>query len=442
MKIEEMYGTVEETAPSRQAPATAGMPMIKKESMGKKAMPPPTVSENAVVQDVAKRATEAEAASPFPFQNVADIAAQVAGSPVAQAAAAALLGGYAYKKGSEIIGESKAKKGLSDRLFNTQGRVEPSMATRAQPSPLAPTNQFPGTPQELEKALGPNWQKAMQQSDELRRQRQAQAQIEINKQMGMPTAPAPAAVTPAPAAPAAPAAPSAPQTTQQIAQTLGVPPAPEPTVAQIAQAAAPGLQAAAQQPVDMIPPATEAKKAGRPPKGQENKATFKAGEAMPEGMVFKEGFGGADNWMKNSFNDEARIMIRDLFNEGKPYGANMDKAYADAKMYEQWLKENIPVQTYSRAERKAAGLPPPENYGKLGKAAKVAGVTGLLMTAQQAANAAQGQNRTRDLLNAIGEFFTPLSMTPSTVQPGTLGPEQLRAFEEAQKLGSPYRQAR
>lgn len=340
------------------------------------------------------------------------------------------IGGAGVAYGAYQAGKRKA---VQDRLIG------------GAPSPLGsqPVNpNLPGTPAEMQSALGPNWKEVWQKSEANRIAKQNAATQNILNQTKPGQVPNGSQSPSTQAQPVKAPPVTTPQTTQQIAQTVGVPPAPEPTVAQIAGAAAPGLQAAAQQPVDMIPPATEPKKAGRPPKGQENKATFKAGEAMPEGMVFKEGFGGADNWMKNSFNDEARIMIRDLFNEGKPYGANMDKAYADAKMYEQWLKENIPVQTYSRAERKAAGLPPPENYGKLGKAAKVAGVTGLLMTAQQAANAAQGQNRTRDLLNAIGEFFTPLSMTPSTVQPGTLGPEQLRAFEEAQKLGSPYRQAR
>lgn len=340
MKIEEMYGTVEEPAPARQAPATAGMPMIKKESMGKKAMPPPTVSENAVVQDVAKRASEAEAASPFPFQNVADIAAQVAGSPVAQAAAAALLGGYAYKKGSEIIGESKAKKGLSDRLFNTQGRVEPSMATGAQPSPLAPTNQFPGTPQELEKALGPNWQKAMQQSDELRRQRQAQAQIEINKQMGMPNA----------------------------------------TVGQTTENIAPVLDQSSQTPMGDIKPVEELKedikpteqtqekqknKPGRKTKEEKAAILAKQGAIVPPpgSQQIPENWGKGMGWLTGRFGVEGAQQFIDEYNKGQPFGSydEFQKVWKDLTGKTPGVQGQIYGPSYSDIPsdvRKSRGISP------------------------------------------------------------------------------------
>lgn len=434
MKIEEMYGTVEETAPARQAPATAGMPMIKKESMGKKAMPPPTVSENAVVQDVAKRASEAEAASPFPFQNVADIAAQLAGSPVAQTAAAALLGGYAYKKGSEIIGESKAKKGLSDRLFNTQGRVEPSMATGAQPSPLAPTNQFPGTPQELEKALGPNWQKAMQQSDELRRQRQAQAQIEINKQMGMPNA----------------------------------------TVGQTTENIAPVLDQSSQTPMEDIKPVEELKEDIKPTEQTEKKQKNKPGPKIgstnrtaeqiaadeatkginmyrnlfgfdkknpdsPKSLAaiestnrfITEGFGGKLPASRDPLLDPGDFLT----SKGKKFYSGLPEGYRN--VYVPWIEQNLntlPPETQSH-------LLQSRTIGQTKDMTKLLSKLGLAGAALSAYETGFAKTPTERAKAGVGlmEAVLPPGLSPGELQPGTLGPEQLRAFQEAQKLGSPFR---
>ncbi len=292
--------------------------------------------------------------------------------------------------------------------------------------------------------VSPSDLKLLREYEAKRVARQTAAQPEINKQMGFaePATPAPVATNPVPAQtpPTIQAEVEAPKVTapvpvtpnpvaQAAAQTAPVAP---PTVAQLAQEAAPAVTTAAQAPAEAIPPATEKNKGGRKGEGKDKKLTYKAAAELPEGMVFKEGFGGADNWMKNSFNDESRIMIRDLFNEGKPYGANMDKAYADARKYEGWLKENIHVQTYARSERKAAGLPPPENYGKLGTAIKVGGIGGLLMTAGQAANAKQAAQN-------VGEALLPIGMTPSELASGTLTKKQIEAYKEAQKLGSPYR---
>jgi hypothetical protein len=177
------------------------------------------------------------------------------------------------------------------------------------------------------------------------------------------------------------------------------------------------------------PPTTE------PPKNKGGRPTKAAKEAQLAGGVFKEGFGGADNWLQTQVGNDIRKFIKDEFNAGKPYGggqAAMEKAYADIGRYEQWLKENIPVQTLNRAERKAVGVPYTEPYERLGKAMKVGGVAGLLMTAGQAANAKQAAQN-------VGEALLPIGMTPSELATGTLTEKQLRAFQEAQKLGSPYR---
>ena len=222
-------------------------------------------------------------------------------------------------------------------------------------------------------------------------------------------------------APTAPAAPVAPVT----------PPA-QPTVSQaIATGQSPtqAIQTEVAKQIDATPtePVAPKNKGGRPSKAST--------EALLKEGVFKEGFGGADNWMQSQVGHDIRRFIKDEFNAGKPYGsgqAAMDKAYSDIGKYEQWLKENIPVQTLNKAERKAVGVPSPAPYGPLGKAIKVGGTAGLLMSAINAANAKQAAQN-------VGEALLPIGMTPSELAPGTLTEKQLRAFQESQKLGSPYR---
>lgn len=344
------------------------------------------------------------------------------------------IGAYLGYKALTSDTAKSVGKSIKDRMIGAPkepARIEPTMEgpkepTFSPPSKVGPITNMPGTPEELQKALGPNWEATLAKSEAARKEKQMLAQERARTSMGE----IPAPVAQPPVAAPQPAAPS--PVAQAAAQTAPVAP---PTVAQIAQQAAPAVAEAAQAPAESIPPA-EKNKGGRPKGVKGTKLTYEAGAQLPEGMVFKEGFGGADNWMKNSFNDESRIMIRDLFNEGKPYGANMEKAYGDARKYEDWLKQNIPVQTYARTERKAAGLPPPENYGKLGTAIKVGGIGGLLMTAGQAANAKQAAQD-------VGEALLPIGMTPSTAGAPVLPPSvlaaQKRQLEEMQKLGSPYR---
>jgi hypothetical protein len=213
-------------------------------------------------------------------------------------------------------------------------------------------------------------------------------------------------------------------------QSIGVAPVSTPEVPTIAQL---GQQATGTAPI--APPATteqiaseavEGKKKGRPTKEA-------AAKAM-EGMTFRSDLGPGDNWLYNSFGAEGRKAILAKYNNGNPAGSYENSQQILAKM----MQEKI---TPSRAElprdiAKQRGVPPPEtNYGKLGKAAKMGGIAGLALTAEQAAQAKDLSM----LRQIIGESLLPLGATPSGVEPGTLGPEQIRAFQEAQKLGSPYR---
>jgi hypothetical protein len=216
-----------------------------------------------------------------------------------------------------------------------------------------------------------------------------------------------------------PSAPVAPPSVQSLDQAFAT------SVAPPVVQTAPDAPVA---PVQPTPAATEPKKTGGRP-------TKQAVAAEMEGKVFKKDFGGADNYLEKEFGPDIRRFMTDEFNKGKPYGGGqpaMDKAYADIKKYDTWLKENIPEQTLNRTERKAMGIPPPKNYPVLGKAMKVGGAAGLLMTAGQAANA-------REAIGNVAEALLPLGMTPSDLAPGTLTKKQLEAYKEAQKLGSPYR---
>lgn len=324
--------------------------------------------------------------------------------------------------GLAILGAGAASKKIKDRMMSKpeSPRIEPLMdeSRYAGPGRIEPTFEAPTPTAEKPpvSAYSPAEQEMLQRSAANAAAKAQEAEVKrLQGQSAVPGGVAPAAA-PAPVAPAAPAA--TPTVTQAV--EAGV----SPTQA---------LQVEVAKQLEATPAQTT--QPAEPPKNKGGRPSKAAKEAQLASGVFKEGFGGADNWMQSQVGNDIRKFIRDEFNAGKPYGggqAAMEKAYADIGRYEQWLKENIPVQTLNRAERKALGVPSPEPYGPLGKAMKVGGVAGLLMTAAQAANAKQAAQN-------VGEALLPIGMTPSELATGTLTEKQLRAFQEAQKLGSPYR---
>jgi hypothetical protein len=344
------------------------------------------------------------------------------------AAAVPAIGWMASKMmGGKSTEESKPKA-IKDRLLVPSERVEPTFSP---PSKVGPITNMPGTPEELQKALGPNWEATLAKSEAARKEKQMLAQERARTSMG--EIPAPVAQPPVPAP--QPAAPSS--VAQAAAQTAPVAP---PTVAQIAQQAAPAITEAAQAPAESIPPA-EKNKGGRPKGVQGKKWTYEAGAQLPEGTVFKEGWGGADNWLNNEVGKEKAKLIRETFNQGKPFGEGSKENMARAAnaMNEfglvQYMSGDQP-KILSKENRERFGIAPPEQHGRLNKtfdkAVKVGGVAGLLLTAAEAANAKQAAQN-------IGEALLPIGMTPSDLASGTLTEKQLRAYQEAQKLGSPYR---
>lgn len=165
--------------------------------------------------------------------------------------------------------------------------------------------------------------------------------------------------------------------------------------------------------------------------------TYKSIADIPEGTVFRPDVGNLDRSLVNILGPEHRLYAKELINEGKMFGHSNDVNKDVSKLTSQYFKAlqgQVPETLLSRDARKAQGVESKfGTYGKaLGKAATVGGVAGTLMTIAQSANA-------KEAANALGEALLPLGATPSAVEPGTLTAKQLKAFEEAQKRGSPYR---
>lgn len=167
--------------------------------------------------------------------------------------------------------------------------------------------------------------------------------------------------------------------------------------------------------------------AGSAPKGESTveNAPTKAPKAPK--AVQPPGTGGGDNWLHNTLGPEGYQEFITKYNEGKPI-PNYEKAKSMfGSVYQGPKVREIPEGV--RIER---GIAPPEkaaNYGKLGKIAAVAA----------AGATAAGSANAQEMARNLGEMLLPIGATPSEVQPGTLTEKQLRAFAEAQKLGSPFR---
>jgi hypothetical protein len=150
-------------------------------------------------------------------------------------------------------------------------------------------------------------------------------------------------------------------------------------------------------PTGAVPP-EEKKKGGRPT------------ASSMEGTTFRPDLGPGDNWLYNTAGPERRKLILQEFNEGKP-AKNQETA---VRLYQEYKKKYpkdmfgpvIPLEV-----AKSRGIPPPENYGKLGKAAKVGGVAGLALTAAEMANAAQ-QSSKGDNAPLRESLFNLLGMIP------------------------------
>jgi hypothetical protein len=169
------------------------------------------------------------------------------------------------------------------------------------------------------------------------------------------------------------------------------------------------------------------------------KQTFKTPAELPEGTVFKQGWGGADSWLNDQVGKEKAKAIRNTYNQGRGFGSGAE-AIKNAAMAlsefgnTQFMTQGEPT-ILSKENRQRFGIPPPQQSGALNKtfpkAVKVGGLAGLLLTANEAANA----KNLREAAGTVGEAFLPIGMTPTTAGAPVVPPSR---FTEAAKLGSPY----
>jgi hypothetical protein len=183
------------------------------------------------------------------------------------------------------------------------------------------------------------------------------------------------------------------------------------------------------------------------PKGSKKEpvvASFKTAKDIPEGFVFRPDVGNLDRSMYNILGPEHRQYAKELLTGGQMFGNVKDVNAEVSKLsteYFQKLQSQIPEAILSRDERRAQGIPSKfGNYGLqgFGKAAKVGGVAGTLFAVADLANAKTAEQKATAGANLLGAVLPPGTDILEAGAP-TLGQKQLKAFENAQKLGSPYR---
>ena len=258
------------------------------------------------------------------------------------------------------------------------------------------------------------------------RLQQLKDRVEAGKQAGLgvqpPAQPGPTYNVPTANVPGMPPAVQAP-IQAPVQAPMGAVPAPQTTPA-IADAVATGESPAKSIQMDIakqIEAESVASEAGVKKRAAKTTINFKSPEKLPSDITFRADLGPGDNWLFNTYGPEGRKAILNTFNEGKPA-----VSYERAKELSQMLQQERVGPAIPRDIAKERGIAPPEtNYGKLGKAIKVAGAAGLGLTAAQMAQAAQ-QAREGDY-SAAREFgFNLLGMIPglaSAFNLGTYAPE-------------------
>jgi ribosomal protein L12E/L44/L45/RPP1/RPP2 len=169
---------------------------------------------------------------------------------------------------------------------------------------------------------------------------------------------------------------------------------------------------------------------GTGPKGTKLSTNIPSLALVPEDKVFVPG-GQFMDIIRNATGQEA-------------YTGNLKKyGYPETpqKGYETARSINESLGRATREEAKAAGAALGENTKaitqKVGgiKGVKVGGVVGALISLTDLAKA----DTLRQGLGNVAEGLMPIGISPSELASGKLTEKQLKAYKEAQKLGSPYR---
>lgn len=214
-----------------------------------------------------------------------------------------------------------------------------------------------------------------------------------------------------PAAPAVPGLPTPQQATQAVVESGKIAPGVGGT---IKESESPMLGAS-----DKAKAEQEIAKKGIKPPEQKTFATAEELQAKRPGTVFKPGWGGADSWLVDQVGKDRAKLIRETMNQGQPFGgtkADLERAAQAMNEFGNlnWQHQHEP-HIPSRENRIRLGIEPPEQHGALNKtfknAVKVGGTAGLLLTAAEAANAAQREKGGEK--GATNEFlFNLLSAIP------------------------------
>ena len=180
---------------------------------------------------------------------------------------------------------------------------------------------------------------------------------------------------------------------------------------------------------------------------------YETGNKIGPGQVFVPGLGNMDNSMYNTLGAEGRREAMEALKGGKAFGQvtlpgqGFNEEFSkNLENYSKHLSETIPVDLTTRKSRIAEGLAHTDNYKKLGKAMRIAGVAGLGMAVSDLLNAKniyEAALRTGDIasdyLPFVGQFKQ--GMAPNEVGAPTLTPEILESQRQATLLGSPYRKS-
>lgn len=354
----------------------------------------------------------------------------------------ALYGAHSALKNTGAYGAmSAAGKSIKDRLFiqkeapvDPLSRVDPLLDINQSETIKAVANQ-PSAEGPPKSPYSPAEQEMLAQSEKNRIAKQVEAatKAEQGKVPGSvkPVTPAPVVAPTAPvtAAPASIATPAVQPSAPPVA----------PTVAQVAAETAPPVAPTVSQIVQQATPEAEGKNKGGRPKGAVSmKDTPETWQKLTkEGTTFLPGYGPGDNNLYNTYGAEGRKAILEKYNNGKPIGS-----------YENYLKLNEKLKIgvpSSEVPALMARLPSEEeagNFSKLGKAAKIAGVGGLLVSAANLANAKTRGERGMAGANLLEAVLPPganITEAGAPVLPPSVLAAQRRQLEEMQKLGSPYR---
>ena len=341
-------------------------------------------------------------------------------------------------------------KSIKDRTIGSSPeptRVEPTMDVRKEPtfSPptnVGPANQLPGTPQELEKALGPEWEAKIAKSEAIRKERQALAQQNARASMGelaAPPAPPPVAggqppaLAPTAQAPVQPT-PVAPYSQERMAGLMAGQEMANPLGGQASAYIEP--LKAVEPPTDKLITGTGREVvAGQGPVKKKFAREYATPLDVPKGYVFlPEG-----QYIDVLRNDLGQQTYTEQF-KNRPFPTDYEKAVQSAKDINREL--NRPTREELKASGAAMPEPTPGITKKVGPGKKVVvgGIAGSLLTLADVANAATA----KEAAQSIGEALLPIGITPSQAGAPVLPPSvlaaQKRQMEEMQKLGSPYRQ--